>query len=56
MAEMIFKTDCQKEREARDRAIYDGGQGSEQNDGHSAPHGQVQRSQHGDDLRYPETC
>ena len=23
MAEMIFKTDCQKEREARDRAIYD---------------------------------
>lgn len=23
MAEMIFKTDCQKEREVRDRAIYD---------------------------------
>ena len=23
MAEMIFKTDCQKEREARDKAIYD---------------------------------
>lgn len=23
MAEMIFKTDCQKERESRDKAIFD---------------------------------
>lgn len=23
MAEMIFKTDCQREREARDKAIFD---------------------------------